>query len=220
MATSPTHLTLTSLQPQAFRLIFLASDLIRHARSVADANPRLIMLDTMPDEKDRSDQQIIVSACSVQVLIREEIKQTTTEPGMCMLYDMMYDMMFDERDEFDRFLSDLFVRSCFDVEYVIQYHRCRTIDYYDRVEYCCVCHHGSDWAARMACDSFVPRDASYDFDTFEWLAFVKSCNKQSASKLTSYKQRYFVRAYFFLALDCSIPVVEAVDFTLFHLSKA
>jgi len=214
MATSPT--SPTHLQIQAFRLIFLASDLIKHAKSVADANPRLIMLDTMPDEKDRSDQQIIVSACSVLVLIREEIKQTTTDPVMCILYDTM----FDERDEFDRFLSDLFVRSCFDAEYVIQCHRRGTIDGHDRVEFCYICHHNNDWTARMACESFVPRDASYDFDTFEWLAFVKSCNKEARTKFSSYKLRYFVRAYLFLALDCSIPVVEALDITLFHLSKA
>jgi len=195
---------------QVFRLTSIASDLISLVISVSTANQRLIVLNVMPDEKDKSDQALVVSACSVLMLIYDELK------GLPKNVDPITRQMYYN---FDILLSCRFVwcssrSNIFECNHIRYSGSCYEL-----------CYHANR-ISRVTCDSFAPKRYWHGWpvksdilDTAEWQTLVAECNRQSASKLGSYKMRYFVRAYFFLALDCSIPVVEAVDVTLFCLSK-
>jgi len=211
-------------QTKVFRLTSIASDLISLAKAIATAEPQLIVLDVMPDERDRVNQQTVVSACSVLMLIDKEVKTFMhANPITCQMCDAMHDIMFCEYYDFDKFLSGRFV--WYPQSNIFYHDHCKEVDFpiWGALNYRS-CNH-NNLISRVKCDSFTPnhnwegRPESDILDTVGWLNLVTECNRQSTSKLKSYKWRYFVRSYFFLALDCSIPVVEAVDIMLFHLSK-
>jgi len=212
-------------QTKVFRLTSIASDLISLAKAIATAEPQLIVLDVMPDERDRVNQQTIVFACSVLMLIDEEMKTLIrANPITCQTCDAMHDTMFCEYYDFDKFLSGRFVWKS--QSNIFEHGHCKEVvshPIWGAYNYRSCDHY--ILISRVKCDSFAPNHylegwpESNVLDTVGWLSLVTECNRQSASKLKSYKWRYFVRSYFFLALDCSIPVVEAVDIVLFHLSK-
>jgi len=197
-------------QTKVFRLTSIASDLISLVISVSTANQRLIVLNVMPDEKDRSDQALVVSACSVLMLIYDELK------GLPKNVDPITRQMYYT---FDILLSCRFIW-CSSRSNIFE---CNHIRYsgssYD------VCYH-ADRISRVTCDSFAPKRYWPDWpaesdilDTAEWQTLVAECNKEARTKLSSYKLRYFVRSYFFLALDCSIPVVESIDIVFLYMFK-
>jgi len=211
----------TRFTPQQTKLISIASDLIELSKTVVEANPRLIMLVVMPDDTDRSDQRIIVSACSVLMLIFEEVRtyMQNKNNDREMAHEL-YNTLIDKYGKFNGFLYDRIIKPQFtSVSDVLNLHTTK----YDDVWYASICLHHSDWISRFTCDTFIFRSerfqSNYGFDTLAWQNLVRRCNEHAKTRLSSYKVRYFVRAYFFLALDCSPPVVEAVDVTLFHLTK-
>jgi len=198
------------------RLLLIATDLIEYAKIIAQRNPQLIMLDVMPDEDEdgRSDQRIIVSVSRVLMLIRHEASYLLKNSYDPVLHEL-YGTFRKSYMAFSDFLRDQFIRSRIDSAGVMNNHvgkkKGRGCKIY--------CEHWGDWVERMVCDSFVPQHDWHQYDTLEWQNLVKDCNADAPSKLCEYKMRYFVRSYFFLALDCSPPVVEAVDIALFHLTK-
>jgi hypothetical protein len=198
------------------RLLLIATDLIEYAKIIAQRNPQLIMLDVMPDEDEdgRSDQRIIVSMSCVLMLIRHEasyLLKNSYDPVLHKLYGAFRKSYM----AFSDFLRDQFIRSRIDSAGVMNNHAGKKKGWGRKTR----CEHWGDWVERMVCDSFVPQHDWYQYDTLEWQNLVKDCNVDAPSKLCEYKVRYFFRTYFFLALDCSPPVVEAVDITLFHLTK-
>jgi hypothetical protein len=203
-------------QNQMFRLTSIAFDLIRSARSVSSANAQLRMLDTMPDEKGRSGQAIIVSVCCVLMLIYDELKGLSKNADS--ITRQLYDSMIEAYTQFNNFLHREFISLRFNLNDVMKNHVRKRIIYI-------YCYHDGDWISRFICTDFVPQriqsiqNRGYKFDTPDWLDFVQQIKERAPAKLASYKLRYFVIAYFFVALDCSAPVVEAVDVTLFCLSK-
>jgi len=203
-------------QNQMFRLTSIASDLIRSARSVSSANAHLRMLDVMPDEKGISGQAIIVSACCVLMLIFEDSKALVKNADP--VTRQLYDSMIEAYTQFNNFLHREFISLRFNLNDVMKNHVRKRIIYI-------YCYHDGDWISRFTCIDFVPQriqsiqNRGHKFDTPNWLSFTKLIKERAPAKLASYKLRYFVRSYFFLALGCSASVVEAVDVTLFCLSK-
>jgi len=201
-------------QAQMFRLTSIAFDLIRSARSVSSANPRLWMLDVMRDEKCISDQAIIVSVCCVLMLIFEDSKSLVKNADP--VTRQLYDSMIEACTKFNDFLRIEFISLRFNLNDVMGNHVKKWLGFY------AYCYHDGDWISRIACTNFMPQSEQsrgHKFDTPDWLSFTKLIKERAPAKLASYKLRYFVIAYFFVALDCSAPVVEAVDVTLFCLSK-
>ena len=201
-------------QAQMFRLTSIAFDLIRSATSVSSANPRMWMLDVMPDEKCISDQAIIVSACCVLMLIFEDSKSLVKNADP--VTRQLYDSMIEACTKFNDFLRIEFISLRFDLNDVMKNHVKKWSGFY------ACCYHDGDWISRFTCTDFTPvriQSRGHEFDTYDWFHFTNLNKKPAPAKLASYKLRYFVRSYFFLALSCSAPVVGAVDVALFHLSK-
>jgi len=198
---------------KVFRLTSITLDLIESVKSIATAEPHLIVLDAMPDERDNLNQQTIVLACSVLTLIDEEmmdIMENNPDP----VTRQMHNTMTDAYGELCIFLGRRFIGMRFSIPNVTPPHLRDASSY-------CVCYHGGDWIARIKCNAFRPRlwVPEPRFDSLTWLNLVTVCNKEARTKLYLYKMRYFVRAYFFLALDCSTPVVESIDIVFLYMFK-
>jgi len=213
---------------QMFRLTSIVSDLTKSAKTVSIASAQLRMLDVMPDERDKSDQALIVSVCSVLMLIYGIVgdPMKKTDPVTRQLYDSM----IGKYTSFNNFLHRTFICSRFNLDDIVVHSHARR----EHVWHTARCDHwngngngygygyGYDWISRFTCTDFLLRRVQAidrKFDTPDWLDFVRQIKERPPAKLESYKLRYFVRSYFFLALGCSAPVVEAVDVTLFCLSK-
>jgi len=218
------HTTDMAAQTKVFRLTSITLDLIESVKSIATAEPHLIVLDAMPDERDRMNQQVIVLACSVLTLIDEEMMNIMkNNPGP--VTRQMHSIMTDAYGELCIFLGFRFIDMRFNIHnspahlrnessYCVCYHLRNESSYP-------VCYHGDDWIARIKCNAFRPRlwVPELRFDSRTWLNLVTECNKEARTKLYLYKMRYFVRSYFFLALDCSAPVVESIDTVLLYMFK-
>lgn len=71
-------------------------------------------------------------------------------------------------------------------------------------------------SGRVCCWGFSPStDKMIDYDpqncyTYYWKKLVKSCRNESNRQISAYHYRVHIGVYFFLALDCPIPVVHAL----------
>ena len=69
---------------------------------------------------------------------------------------------------------------------------------------------------RVCCWGFSPStDKIFDYDpevcyTYYWKKLVKGCRDESERQISAYHDRVHICVYFFLALDCPIPVVHAL----------
>jgi len=70
------------------------------------------------------------------------------------------------------------------------------------------CKH-ANFINRICCTMFVPF-SGYTGGTIQWKKQVVSCRKESEHFIEAYDQKVWYCAYFFLALNCSIPVVHAL----------